>query len=97
MPASDWDAGRAIEDPDGSGARIYFQRVPEPKTIKNGVHLDINITSGMGTPIEELRRLVDTAVERLASIGATVVERVHQYDGYFVILHDPEGNEFCAH
>lgn len=82
VPESKWGDWSVIVDPVGNSSRIFFQRVPEPKAVKNRVHLDIDITTGMGTPIKERRRLV---------------ERVHQYHGYFVILLDPEGNEFCAH
>ena len=38
IPEDQWNAARAIEDPEGEGPRIYFQRVPEPKTAKNRVH-----------------------------------------------------------
>jgi catechol 2,3-dioxygenase-like lactoylglutathione lyase family enzyme len=97
VPEHERDGASAVVDPDGSSARIFFQRVPEAKTVKNRVHLDINITAGRATPIEQREQQVNVAVERLVSIGATVVDRVHEYDGYFVILLDPEGNEFCAH
>jgi len=97
VPEDKRDSASALVDPEGNGPRMFFQKVPEPKTVKNRLHLDINITGGMGTPLDERVRMVDDAVERLLSIGATLVQRTHQYDGYFVILQDPEGNEFCAH
>jgi hypothetical protein len=97
VPEENRKDANALVDPEGNGPRMFFQRVPEPKTVKNRLHLDINITGGMGKPIEERRRMVDEAVERLVSIGATVVTRTEQYNGYFVVLQDPEGNEFCAH
>ena len=97
VPESERDSASAVVDPDDNGPRMFFQRVPEPKTVKNRLHLDINITGGMGSPIEERRRLVDTAVERLLSLGATLVRRTEQWGGYYVVMQDPEGNELCAH
>ncbi|HYF66176.1 MAG TPA: VOC family protein, partial [Herpetosiphonaceae bacterium] len=38
IPESEWNSASAIVDPDGKGPRIFFQRVPEPKTVKNRVH-----------------------------------------------------------
>ena len=40
IPESEWNAANAVIDPDGRGPRIYFQRVPEPKTVKNRLHFD---------------------------------------------------------
>lgn len=97
VPEEDRDGASAVVDPDGKLPRLFFQRVPEPKTVKNRWHLDVNVTPGRSLPIEERVRLVDAEVERLLSIGATLVRRTHEYDGYYVVLHDPEGNEFCAH
>jgi Glyoxalase-like domain len=42
IPEEHWNDASAIFDPDGSGPRIYFQRVPEPKAVKNRLHLDVN-------------------------------------------------------
>ncbi len=41
VPEDEWDDGSSIVDPDGRGARIYFQRVPEKKVAKNRLHLDL--------------------------------------------------------
>jgi Glyoxalase-like domain len=84
----------AVVDPDGNGPRIYFQRVPEAKTVKNRLHLDLNVGGGEGTPPEEGRRRVDAEVERLLGAGATRLGAVEEDGGYFVNLQDPEGNEF---
>ncbi|ANZ38690.1 glyoxalase [Lentzea guizhouensis] len=73
----------AIIDPDGSGPRFFFQRVPEGKTAKNRVHLDVN--AGL------------EAVDRLVALGATKVEEFDQGAmGHWVVMLDPEGNEFCV-
>jgi len=94
IPKEEWNAAGAIVDPAGAGPRIYFQRVPEPKAVKNRVHLDVNVGGGRSTPIEERRRRVDAEAERLIAAGARRA-RAHDKRGeYFVNMHDPEGNEF---
>lgn len=85
-----------IVDPEGGGPRIQFHIVPETKSIKNRLHLDIHASGGRGLPIEERKRLVDAEAARLVGLGATIVH-VHQTEGldhYAVGLNDPEGNEF---
>jgi hypothetical protein len=78
-----------IEDPSGHGPRLAFQRVTEPKTVKNRVHLDVRAL-GDGPDAREVE------VERLVGLGATVLRVVTDEAGTFVILQDPEGNEFCV-
>ena len=96
VPEEKWNAAGAVVDPDGAGPRIYFQRVPEPKAVKNRVHLDLNV-GGRGAPLEERRRRIDSEVERLKREGATVFRpgQVNEFDEYWVVMQDPEGNEFC--
>jgi len=84
----------AIIDPDGAAPRIYFQRVPEPKAVKNRLHLDINAGGPPDTPPAERRSRVDEAVQRLVASGATFVRASTQYSEYCVNMLDPEGNEF---
>jgi len=68
----------------GLGRRILFQAVPEPKTVKNRVHLDLLVGPEAN----------DAELERLVALGATVVG-VHDGDeGRWTLLTDPEGNEF---
>ena len=95
IPEADWGAVSAVVDPDGTGPRFYFQRVPEPKTGKNRVHVDVN-QGTRETPPEERRRLVDAEVERLKGLGATELYRGEEFGDYWVTLADPEGNEFCV-
>jgi hypothetical protein len=78
-----------IEDPAGHGPRLAFQRVAEPKTVKNRVHLDVRAL-GDGPDAR------DVEVERLVGLGATVLRVVTDEAGTFVIVQDPEGNEFCV-
>ena len=97
IPEESWNDALAIEDPAGAGARIFIQRVPEPKTAKNRLHLDLGITGGGKVPLDERKRLVDAEVERLTAAGATTVGPFEQRSEYWVIMQDPEGNEFCVH
>jgi len=82
-------------DPAGEGPRLYFQRVPEPKTAKNRVHLDVRV-AGREVRGDERQRLVDEHVSRLLAAGATLAWRTNDERGSAVVLHDPEGNEFCV-
>ncbi|MHB9859805.1 VOC family protein [Streptomyces sp. YIM S03343] len=70
----------------GLGRRLLFQRVPEPKTVKNRLHLDLHPGEG--------RRAAE--VERLHALGASVLRRVSEPAGEWVVMTDPEGNEFCV-
>ena len=94
IPESDWTSASAVVDPDGVGPRIYFQRVPEGKTVKNRVHLDLNVGGPRGTPLDERERRVDAEVDRLVQVGARKSRAVEERGEYWVNLLDPEGNEF---
>jgi hypothetical protein len=69
--------------------------VPEGKIVKNRVHLDVNIGGDPGTPPDERRMRVDAAVERLVTHGASKLQAFDQHNEYWVVMQDPEGNEFC--
>jgi transposase len=89
----------SMVDPDGRGPRIWFQKVPEAKQLKNRLHLDLEIGGGRRVPIEERRRRIKAEAERLVKAGARQVAE-HDQDGldhYAITLQDPEGNEFCLH
>lgn len=75
----------AIFSPDRSQV-LLFIRVPEGKTVKNRVHLDVSST--------ELTR--DEEVQRMLGLGASIYDDRRQPDGKgWVVMQDPEGNEFC--
>lgn len=97
LPREDWDRYASRVDPDGAGPRLFFQRVPEPKTAKNRVHLDLDVSGGRSVPIEDRRRRVADAVERAVAAGATRVKDYDEAGQHWVVLQDPEGNEFCLH
>ena len=83
-----WKDGAAIRHPDGLEAapRMLFQRVPEAKTVKNRVHLDLRVGD---EPVADV-------VSRLTAAGAVFLHDGHQGPHSWVTLRDPEGNEFCV-
>ena len=90
----DWPV--PIVDPDGKGPLFWIVPVPEPKTVKNRVHLDLHAGGGPGVPVEEQRTNVRAAVSRLESLGAHLVEEREELGVVWAVMTDPEGNEFCA-
>jgi Glyoxalase-like domain len=94
FPEEMFDARSAVVDPDGKGPRIYFQKVPEPKTVKNRVHLDINASGDV--PPDERRPSVDAEATRLREAGASVFREAEENGEYWIVMQDPEGNEFCV-
>ena len=88
VPPEEWGDGAYIEDPEGLRPAISFLKVPEVKTAKNRVHLDL------APPSPDQR---DEEVRRITALGATVVDDRRKPDGTgWVVLADPEGNEFCV-
>jgi len=93
----DEEPGSAV-DPDGVGPRIWFQQVPEPKTSKNRLHLDLGVSGGRSVPIEVRRERVEAEAERIVAAGATRLRTLNEYaNHYAAVMQDPEGNEFCLH
>lgn len=97
VPEERWNDGYAIDDPDGKGPRIYFQKVPEGKTAKNRVHLDVNPTPGMGRDDPGRLAAIEQEARRLTELGATIQRHVEEPTANHWVLLDPEGNEFCVH
>ncbi|MBD0839475.1 MULTISPECIES: VOC family protein [unclassified Streptomyces] len=83
----------ACSDPSGVGPRLFFQRVPEGKVVKNRVHLDVRVATGLVG--EERLAALEAERARLAPLGAVHVETL--YDGHdaCIVMQDVEGNEFC--
>ena len=97
VPPEEWGDGAYIEDPAGLRPSISFLKVPEAKTAKNRVHLDVQAGGGRGEPQDVRWARGLEAVARLTGAGATVIREDIQ-DGvpdHFVMT-DPEGNEFCV-
>ena len=85
IPEDQWDGWGALIDPEGKRPRLFFQRVPEGKSAKNRVHLDVNVGGAR----------VDAEAERLVGEGATRVREHSEMGERWVVMADPEGNEFC--
>jgi hypothetical protein len=83
-----WRVGAAIRHPEGlqRAPRVLFQLVPEGKTVKNRLHLDVRVGSDD----------VEDVVATLTARGAQVLHRGRQGPSTWVTLADPEGNEFCV-
>ncbi|MCB0999411.1 MAG: VOC family protein [Ilumatobacteraceae bacterium] len=96
-PGFDEPDNASIVDPDGVGPAIGFLKVPERKTAKNRMHIDVRVAGPRPWDMVERERLIRAEVPRLIAAGASVV-REEFYDdalGHVVML-DPEGNEFCV-
>ena len=94
VPEERWNDASAIEA-DGH-PRIFFQKVPEAKTLKNRVHIDLLAGGGPSVPLDEQRQRVATEVARLETLGATKVEERADLGVHWAVMRDPEGNEFCV-
>ncbi|MER5355035.1 VOC family protein [Kitasatospora sp. NPDC002551] len=82
-------------DPTGEGPRVLFQRVPEGKVVKNRVHLDVRV--GTGLVGEERLATLQAERERLTALGATCVQVLiaDEENESCILMRDIEGNEFC--
>ena len=95
LPAERQGSAYACIDPNGVGPRLFFQRVPEGKVVKNRVHLDVRV--GTGLVGEERLAALEAECARLVALGA-VRERLMRGDGFnesCIVMQDIEGNEFC--
>ena len=77
----------ACGDPAGPEPRLFFQRVPEGKSAKNRVHLDIQV--------DDDRK--EAEVRRLEGLGARLIGTNNDRGPFTYVMQDPEGNEFCLH
>jgi hypothetical protein len=73
---------------------MWFVRVPERKSVKNRLHLDISVSGGRTSALETRRQRVEA--ERLAGLGASFSRVLSEegLDHYGIAMEDPEGNEF---
>jgi glyoxalase superfamily protein len=95
IPEEEWGDQWALVDPAGEGPRLYFQRVPEGKTAKNRVHLDVRVAEPSADR-EERAALIAAHVARLEAAGGSVLRRTSDVRGTYTVMQDPEGNEFCV-
>lgn len=96
-PGYDDPDGASIVDPDGVGPAVGFLRVPEPKTAKNRMHIDVRPAGPPPWDTADRERLIRAKVAELVAAGGRSVREEHYGDdlGHVVML-DPEGNEFCV-
>jgi catechol 2,3-dioxygenase-like lactoylglutathione lyase family enzyme len=96
VPPEHRNDASALVDPEGSGPRLFFQRVPEGKQAKNRVHLDVRAAPGLAG--EARMTALEAEAKRLVSHGATRLGR-HEpappLGAGHIVMADPEGNEFC--
>ncbi|HEY2062366.1 VOC family protein [Amycolatopsis sp. NBC_01480] len=95
LPPERQGSGFVCSDPAGVGPRLYFQRVPEGKVVKNRVHLDVRVGTGL-VGAERLATL-EAECARLVALGAARFQLL-EADGVeesCIVMQDIEGNEFC--
>ena len=96
-PGYDEPHGASIVDPDGRGPAVSFLRVPEGKTAKTRVHIDLRVAGEPPWDPAERERLARAKAAALVAAGATLT-REETYGDEFghIVMADPEGNEFCV-
>jgi hypothetical protein len=94
VPPADQGSWFACTDPAGAGPRLFFQRVPEGKVVKNRVHLDVRVGTGL-TGAERLAAL-EAECSRLVALGAVRVRLLpaDEDNESCIVMQDIEGNEF---
>lgn len=95
LPAERQGSAFACMDPAGVGPRLFFQRVPESKVVKNRVHLDVRVGTGL-VGAERLAAL-EAECARLIPLGARRVQLLtaDEFNESCLVMQDVEGNEFC--
>ena len=95
LPPEQHGSAFACVDPTGVGPRLFFQRVPEGKVVKNRVHLDVRV--GTGLVGEERLAALEAECARLLPLGATRVRLLEadEENESCLVMQDVEGNEFC--
>ena len=95
LAPDDQGAWAACTDPTGAGPRLFFQRVPEGKVVKNRLHLDVR--AGTGLVGQERVDTLEAEGARLVALGATRVHLLpaNDEDESCLVMQDVEGNEFC--
>ena len=97
VPEEEWNDGASISDPTGVGPLVGFLKVPEPKTAKNRLHIDLQVSGGRRVDQALREEAIRGKVDQLLALGATVVTEASGPQGLdHVVLADPEGNELCV-
>ncbi len=95
LPVQSQGSAWACQDPDGVGPRLFFQRVPELKTVKNRVHLDVRV--GVRLTGDERVAALEADAVRLEALGARrlYLQLADEENEACLTMQDIEGNEFC--
>ncbi|SEF23958.1 hypothetical protein SAMN05421837_102496 [Amycolatopsis pretoriensis] len=95
LPADRQGAAFACADPSGVGPRLFFQRVPEGKVVKNRVHVDVRVGTGLAG--QERLAALEAERDRLIALGASHFQTLYadEYNESCIVMQDVEGNEFC--
>lgn len=96
VPEDQRNSASALEDPEGRGPRIFFQHVAEGKSAKNRVHLDVRAAPSLQGA--ERMTALEAECSRLTALGARRLRRFEPdppMSQGFIVMADPEGNEFC--
>jgi hypothetical protein len=95
LPPERQGSAFACVDPQGVGPRLFFQRVPEGRTVKNRVHLDVRV--GTGLVGDERLAALESERDRLVALGGSEVllQRADGFNESCIWMQDVEGNDFC--
>lgn len=97
FPSDRWDDFYAVVDPEEQGPRLFFQRVPEPKVAKNRLHIDVPAPGSTRDDREQKMAATRAHAQTLVEAGGSIS---HEFDdpheGFWIVMTDPEGNEFCV-
>ncbi len=97
VPPEERNSRSALLPADGTGPRMFFQQVPEGKTAKNRLHLDVRVAPGLEG--DARMAALETEAHRLEALGARRAYRIDPDPAGLelgcITMRDPEGNEFC--
>ena len=95
IPEENRNDASASVDPEGEGPRLFFQKVPEGKSAKNRVHLDVRAAPGLEG--DARMTALEAKCAELVALGATRLRRLEPtaMEAGTIVMQDPEGNEFC--
>lgn len=91
------DGTDRLVPPDGQGVALWFQEVPEAKSVKNRLHLDLRVSPGRGVSRTQRRAAIEPVVADVQARGGHVIRWTEDESADHVgaVMADPEGNEFC--
>ena len=97
VPEEEWDDGASLATRTACCPSVGFLKVPEPKTAKNRLHIDLQVAGGRHLEQEVREERIEAMVARLVEAGGAIQDRSMQAGALdHVVMTDPEGNEFCV-